>query len=93
MGASGSGVVALSGWGWITNQRTWKLPFRGPSTGRLAPRSSLAFGVKDCVLPYLKHLAQIGIALFKRWAPVNDDNGLAPGVVSSDYTTQGALEF
>src|SRR5215831_5129849 len=44
--ASRRGLGTPSGRGLITNQRTWKLPFRGPSTGRVVPRSLWALGVK-----------------------------------------------
>jgi hypothetical protein len=48
---------------------------------------------EGCVLPDLEQAAQIGIADFGRGAAVNDNDRLALGIIASDYTAQGVLNF
>jgi hypothetical protein len=94
--ASRTGLGTPSGRGLITNQRTWKLPFRGPSTGRVVQRSSWALGVKAPTAASSQisnNPPRSGLPISGRGAPVNDNDRLALGIVSSDYTAHGVLKF
>jgi hypothetical protein len=73
-----------------------KIALSRPEHGAGGPPIFVGFWCQrpeGCVLPDLEHFAQIGIALARRGAAVNDDNGLSLRVVSRDYTTHDVLKF